>query len=360
MKHYSAMEKFFLHLQEKWPIHSQAAMNHWISTFTLLLAIALRPSSALAAHSDFELQITPPGTVIYKLEEQLGTENWALFLSVQNHSKKNLSIDTLAYSTSALGKTLAKTVNSYSGLVVPPGQTHKMPLQMFREQRDKNADEMTVEVQGNGATIKQQIKLARYGQKLKLQLPLKGVWVVGSAHDYGISHRRWDNRAHFAWDFLKVDAEGRTTSGDVNKPQSHYAFGESVFAPADGVVLKVQDGFPDHQVGTEAADANAVFIDFGGDLVGYLAHLKKGSITVREGERLKAGQKIAEVGNSGQSTLPHLHFHVQKIDLRTPDFLKKGTPIPVSFSDYETINAEGTWGHVILGRPNRGDFLKAR
>src|SRR5690606_32297484 len=101
---------------------------------------------------------------------------------------------------------------------------------------------------------------------------LVGVWVVGSAHDYGLSHRRWDNRAHFAWDFLKVDAEGRTTAGAAKDPKRHYAFGEPVVAPADGLVIKVQDGFADHRVGEVASDANAIFLDLGDDLIAYFAH----------------------------------------------------------------------------------------
>lgn len=305
------------------------------------------------------LTVTPRGDTIYKLSEPLETENWVVFLTLENTAKTPLAIDRLTFTIKAHGAVLSTITETPPALLLAAAETRKLPLYFFREQRERNADELLVEVHNKTEVVSRHVKLERYTQKLNLQLPLRGVWVVGSAHDYGISHRRWDNRAHFAWDFLKVDAEGKTTPKPGLDPKTHYAFAQDVIAPADAVVLKTIDGFPDHKVGDESEDANGLFLDLGGDLVAYLAHVRKGSITVKAGDRVKAGQKLAEVGNSGQSTLPHLHFHVQRLDHDSPDPLKPGIPIPVDLSNYHTINAVGSWEHVTSGHPERGAYIKA-
>ena len=75
---------------------------------------------------------------------------------------------------------------------------------------------------------------------------------------------------------------------------------------------------------------NAVVIDHGDNQFGYYAHLKPGSITLKAGVKVKAGDVIAEVGNSGESTEPSLHFHV----MNNPD-PNLGDGIPVVFSKWK-------------------------
>jgi murein DD-endopeptidase MepM/ murein hydrolase activator NlpD len=60
----------------------------------------------------------------------------------------------------------------------------------------------------------------------------------------------------------------------------------------------------------ETVGGNHVIIDIGGGYYAFYAHLKPGSIRVREGQRVKRGDVIGLVGNSGNSTEPHLHFHI--------------------------------------------------
>lgn len=329
-------------------------MELTMSLLHLTCILSLLTASRVVA---LELKITPRDDVIYKLAEPLNTENWVVFLTLKNTDKTALPIDRLTFVTKSHG-TVLSTISETAGFLLGATEIRKLPLYFFREHQAKNADELTIEVHTKAKVTIRKLKLERYVQTINLRLPLKGVWMVGSAHEYGISHRRWDNRAHFAWDFLKVDSEGKTAAKSGSDPKTHYAFGQDVIAPADATVLKVIDGFADHTVGEESPDANAVFLDLGNDLVAYLAHVRQGSVIVKEGERVKVGQKLAEVGNSGQSTLPHLHFHVQRFDRNATDPLKPGIPIPVDLSNYETINAVGSWEQIKSGHPERGAFLK--
>ena len=342
-------------------LHPDVTMSRAFSRLILViftLCSTLSSELTLASDTDLLVEVSPRGDVIYKLEEALGSENWVIFVSLTNRSRLRLSLNSITYTILSRRTVVSKIVDAIPVVKLQAGQTYKMPLRFFREQRDRDVDELLIEVTGKNVVGRRQVKLSRFQQKIKLRLPLLGTWMVGSAHDYGVSHRRWDNRAHFAWDFIKVDAEGRTAAKDVENPKNHYAFGEPVVAPADGVVLKIKDGFIDHLVGLDAPDANGIFLDLGDDLVAYFAHLRKGSISIKEGERVKVGQKLAEVGNSGQSTMPHLHFHIQKLDHGARDALKPGIPIPVAISDYDAISKNGSIVRVGVGRPAQGDFVR--
>jgi murein DD-endopeptidase MepM/ murein hydrolase activator NlpD len=83
-----------------------------------------------------------------------------------------------------------------------------------------------------------------------------------------------------------------------------------VIAQADGIVLRAEDKHPDAPPGRAGGFdyANTVVVDYGGGIVGVYGHLKQGSAVVKAGDRVKAGQVLAQVGNSGASVAPHLHF----------------------------------------------------
>lgn len=132
--------------------------------------------------------------------------------------------------------------------------------------------------------------------------------------------RRWLSQ-RFAIDWLQIDAQGRTYAGDPHDPASYFVYGEPVHAAADGRVVSVLDGRPDQhppvpdQTLTRAnvwnfTTGNHVIIDIGHGEYAMYAHLQPGRIRVHEGQKVRRGQVIGRVGNSGNSTEPHLHFHV--------------------------------------------------
>ena len=120
----------------------------------------------------------------------------------------------------------------------------------------------------------------------------------------------------FAIDWNGADAQGRWVVGDPGLNESWTFFGKPVIAVADARVVKAVDRFPDqvpnapNPVGLQQADGNHVILDLGHGRYGFYAHLEPGSVRVKAGQRVRRGQIIGRLGNSGSSSGPHLHFHV--------------------------------------------------
>jgi hypothetical protein len=121
----------------------------------------------------------------------------------------------------------------------------------------------------------------------------------------------------FAVDWEQLDAQGRIYSGPREKLQSYTIFGAPVLAVANAVVVSVTDGLPEQlpgkfptDISLDAADGNSVMLDLGQHRYALYAHMQPGSIRVHRGEKVKLGQVIGLVGNSGNSLAPHLHFQV--------------------------------------------------
>ena len=121
--------------------------------------------------------------------------------------------------------------------------------------------------------------------------------------------------ARHAIDWIRIQS-----SGTLDKPDApdRNGFGAEVLAVADGVIATAVDDMPDNEGmpspgahRLENASGNHIAIDIGGGRFAFYEHLKRGSIRVRRGDRVRRGQVIAQLGNSGSSSIgPHLHFHV--------------------------------------------------
>jgi murein DD-endopeptidase MepM/ murein hydrolase activator NlpD len=121
----------------------------------------------------------------------------------------------------------------------------------------------------------------------------------------------------FAVDWEQLDAQGRIYAGDREKLESYTIFGKPVLAVADATVASVTDGLPEQTPGKyptnislDQADGNSVILDLGENHYAMYAHMQPGTIQVRVGQRIGAGQLLGLVGNSGNSVAPHLHFQV--------------------------------------------------
>lgn len=151
--------------------------------------------------------------------------------------------------------------------------------------------------------------------EIKLSLPFKGKWLVfwgGDTKELNQHHDAPNQR--FAFDFLGADEQGKIRKGKAQVNEDYFAFGREVLAPADGNVTDVINGVRDNVPGSMnpySALGNAVFIQHREHEVSVLAHLKLGSITVKVGNKVKRGQVIGLCGNSGNSSEPHLHYHLQ-------------------------------------------------
>jgi hypothetical protein len=121
----------------------------------------------------------------------------------------------------------------------------------------------------------------------------------------------------FAVDWEQLDAQGRIYTGDREKLESYTIFGKPVIAVAEATVASVIDGLPEQTPGKyptnislDQADGNSVILDLGEQRYAMYAHMQPGTIQVRVGQRVAAGQLLGLVGNSGNSVAPHLHFQV--------------------------------------------------
>jgi Peptidase family M23 len=123
----------------------------------------------------------------------------------------------------------------------------------------------------------------------------------------------------FAADFIRIDNLGRGAVGDLTRNQSFFTFGEPVYAVADGRVVRTRNNLPENAPLTEPPGSsfttqttlgNNVVLKLGGGRYALYAHLKTGSVRVRPGQRVRSGQMLARVGNSGQSGGAHLHFQL--------------------------------------------------
>jgi hypothetical protein len=122
----------------------------------------------------------------------------------------------------------------------------------------------------------------------------------------------------YAVDWEQVDAQSRIYNGPQTKLESYTIFGKPVLAVADdAVVVSVTDGLPEQipgkfpaNISLDEADGNNVILDLGGERYAMYAHMQPGSIKVHKGDRVKLGQVIGLVGNTGNSVAPHLHFQV--------------------------------------------------
>lgn len=139
----------------------------------------------------------------------------------------------------------------------------------------------------------------------------------------------------FGADLIKIDALGLRTSGWRPADPSAYAiFGEPVYSPCDGEVLRALDGkrdMPVPQTDQSLLEGNHVILRRGAKAV-LLAHLRKGSVRVEEGQFLQVGEQLGEVGNSGQSTEPHLHIHAQELPQSGP--ILSGEPLHLTLDGH--------------------------
>lgn len=190
-----------------------------------------------------------------------------------------------------------------------------------------------------------------YRTRATLRLPFEGVWhVFWGGRNIEENYHAVDNGQRFALDFVVVK-DGRTHAGDPSVLGNYYCWDKLILAPADGTVVVAVDGLPDQPIGSMDPGnpaGNHVVLDFGNGEYGFLAHLKQGSVKVAPGEQVKAGVKIGRCGNSGNTSEPHLHFHLQ-----TSPRLGDGEGLPAQFVNYQADGAS-----IERGEPKRGQTIQ--
>lgn len=179
------------------------------------------------------------------------------------------------------------------------------------------------------------------------RFPLKGGrWRCLNGPSTPSHHRRaFDPNAagfgmgqRYALDIVKVNGEGWTYERDTSENGNFLAYGAEVLATAPGKVVAVEDGCEENQplqMNPKRLAGNRVAIDHGGGIFSHFAHLKLGSPRVKIGEEVRAGQVIGLLGNSGNSSEPHLHFALTD----GPDVLQS-QGLPCVFTNLDEVDEE--------------------
>ncbi len=165
-----------------------------------------------------------------------------------------------------------------------------------------------------------------------LMLPFSGRWTVWQGFDGQWTHRgNWK----YAYDFIITDDTGAGYRGTGERLEDYYAFGKPVLSPVSGLVTKVMDHLPDNPIDlpdTVNNWGNHVIVRDDRGFFVELSHFSRGSVQVKEGDRVERGGLLGLCGNSGYSRQPHIHLQVQLTDT------VGAYTVPFCFSGYSNDN----------------------
>ena len=157
-------------------------------------------------------------------------------------------------------------------------------------------------------------RLRRFGGTgLYVKLPFMGLWKVSQGYHGKYTHREeW----YASLDFMAVGGDGKLRKGQSDGVSDYHTFGLPVLAVAAGRVVKIVNHMEDNRISEVRADreekwGNLVILEHLYGIYSQVSHLKKDSITVKEGEYVAIGAKLGLAGSSGRSPEPHIHLHFQ-------------------------------------------------
>lgn len=218
-----------------------------------------------------------------------------------------------------------------------------------------------------------------------IEFPLRGEWQAPTTPKKKIpSHGTNRLGLRYAFDFLQVDNEKKSKPFHRLSPIRYilvgvplavcYCWGEPIYAPCDGKVVMLEDGIRERRIVHWLVDSmiaikNALFFDerrdayskIAGNYIvikyeehGYMAfaHLQNGSIAVTADQKIKKGTYLGNVGHSGNSTSPHLHFQ-----LMDSQDIANSQGIPFLFEQYELYQSEN-WRKVYDQIPSDTDRIR--
>jgi len=148
------------------------------------------------------------------------------------------------------------------------------------------------------------------------------------------------NSQRFAIDWMRLDDQGRMVHGDESDVHNYPDYGADVLAVADAKVVSALNNLDDQVPGRlpepssitiETVDGNHVVLDLGGGRFAFYAHLQKNSVRVRPGDQVKKGAVLGKLGNTGNTSAPHLHFHIMN---RPSPVAADGLPYVIDTFDF--------------------------
>ncbi len=189
-----------------------------------------------------------------------------------------------------------------------------------------------VVVSADGARREETIDAGRVAvgtqRPLVIEPPLRGGdWLAANGPSNTSVHRRAllvvNGGARIAQrlaiDWIKLGPGGRLSHDDPARNENWFTYGEEVLSVADGTVIATKDGIPDNvplsekravPITLDTLGGNMVVVDIGNGRYATYAHLVPKSVRVSVGAKVRRGQVLGLLGNSGNSDAPHLHFHI--------------------------------------------------
>jgi Peptidase family M23 len=183
-----------------------------------------------------------------------------------------------------------------------------------------------------------------------IRSPLSGKnWLAANGPSNTSAHRRAmlpvDGRPHigqrYAIDWIQLGDDGSAFTGDEHDNKSYHAYDQEIHAVADGKIVEVKDGLPENvpnsgklaiQITNDTLPGNRIIQELSEGHYAAYAHLRPGTIKVKVGDTVHAGDVIAHLGNTGNSSEPHLHFQV----CDAPSFpASEGLPFAIDQYTYE-------------------------
>ena len=225
-------------------------------------------------------------------------------------------------------------------------------------------------------------------EPIPIKSPLKGEWMVLNSPGTKIpSHGTHSFATTYAYDLMQVDWTQKHVKFHRKSTLDHilgrvhlkdcFSYGKPIYAPISGRVVETLDGYPEREPVQPLRDISVAFKnawffdprkhsiqDIAGNFViiqgdqiwdgiwAFLGHMKTGSVKVKNGERIESGDLIGDVGHSGNSTAPHLHFQL----MDGPD-ANTARGVPCCFGEYELYQNKH-WVKVENGIPKNEDRIR--
>jgi hypothetical protein len=223
------------------------------------------------------------------------------------------------------------------------------------------------------------------GTPVVVDFPLRGEWIAPNTPGEKVPSHGTDMLGQrYAYDFVGIDSQSKSVRFYQPGPlhyfifgarlQDCYGWGRPIFSASAGIVVQAKDGWPERNpvhpgrdlaillknawtFDAQQEDAfqqlagNYIIIETGEGYAVY-AHAQTGSIGVSPGDKVEAGQQLARVGHSGNSTAPHLHFHM--MDHHDP---RQAQGILCCFREYDVFQ-QGLWQVVENGIPKAKDRIR--
>jgi murein DD-endopeptidase MepM/ murein hydrolase activator NlpD len=326
--------------------------------------VVVNPGPDTVALDSFAVLLSRQGTTF--LTETFTGALLDRMWQIQRNYFEKPGVQNAEESTFQFHQLLGDTIALSPGLSLPPKSAIFIMKEPFTTRVPPDRVRLTARGTERGKPVQTEITLqaTRHQSPNDYWFPLRGRWYVNAASSFQ-SHHRWRPAHEFALDLLQIGAGGSSFRDQGTKHTDYYAFGQDVYAVADGIVVTALNDYPETDLprpGESPSDfadrvltpmwdkdpkgavatGNTVVIQHAGNEYSFYCHLKTGSVRVHNGDHVTRGQVIARVGMSGDGRQPHLHFQIG--DSQDPT-TSRAFPVvfsnlkPVSFTS--TIDTEG-------------------